>query len=172
MANLSSDDERMIIYVYQPFIRFKQIRINKKSPISALNIIYPKDSLYIYGGQILDVSKSFVDYGIKEDNKIVLFPSNMKERNPKFIEKWLILTDNKEKFEETVNLNKSYRYELARLRDIKNMKNELKGRNFYSTQSFKTAENYYKNNKEEEQLLNYEYDSLNTPSIDPLPIIW
>ena len=35
------------------------------------------------------------------------------------------------------------------------MKNELKGRNFYTKQSFKTAEHYYKNNKEEEKLLNY-----------------
>lgn len=170
------NDEQITIYVYQPYIRFNHIRLNKNSSIKVLNNIYPKDSIYIYGGQILDVSKSFVDYDIKEDNKIVLFPSSMKKRNPNFIDKWLRLTNNKEQFEEIVNLNKSYRNELARLQDIKSMKKELKQRSFCSThktlnsQSLKIVNQIYENSREEE--LNVEYDSLNTPAIDPLPIIW
>ncbi|KAK8836673.1 hypothetical protein M9Y10_037610 [Tritrichomonas musculus] len=175
-GELFFNDGQMAIYVYQPFIRFNHIRLNKNSSISVLNNIYPKDSIYIYSGQILDVSKSFVDYDIKEDNKIVLFPSSMKKQNPNFINKWLRLTNNKEQFEEIVNLNKSYRNELARLQDIKRMKKDLKRRNFYSThktlnsQSLKILNQIYENSKKEE--LNVEYDSLNTPAIDPLPIIW
>ena len=167
------------IYICQPFHRIKHIKLNKNSSISILNDIYPKDSLYIYSGQILDISRSFVYYNIKKDNKIVLIPSNMKKRNPNFIDKWLKLTNDKEQFEDMVNIKmkKTSRSELARLRDIKCMKNELKQKRFclkhklLNEQSFGIEKQFYVNNKEEEQL-NVEYDLSTTPSVDPLPIIW
>lgn len=177
--NLSSDDDRITIYVYQPNARIRHIRLNKNSLISVLNAVYPKDSLYIYNGEILDNSKSFVYYNINKDNIIVLISSDMNKQNPNFSDKWLRLTNDKEKFEEMISLilDKNNRREIARLRDIRSMKNELKRRRFGSTSKvlntqFCKTENQFKENNKEGEQLNVGYDSLNSPSIDPLPIIW
>lgn len=162
------------IYVIQPGIRIRYIRLNRNSPISILTRVYDKNSIYIYQGRILDTEKSFIDSNIKNHNKIVLIPSSVNENNPAFTKKWLILTSNQENFEDRIefSMKRGNRQEIARLKDLRNNKLErkrsflnkyLNNQNTKSSVILKKSKNYQ---------LNIDYKKGTSPSINPLPIIW
>ncbi|KAK8896620.1 hypothetical protein M9Y10_014531 [Tritrichomonas musculus] len=171
----------MKIYVYQPFMRIRHIKLNMLSPISILSRIYPPNSIYIFNGQILDVSKSFSFYNIKNENKIVLITSLMKKSDPKLVDKWIKNTTDQDSFEERVdlNINKNCRRELARIKDIKFYKLEIKRKTFgkflknqntdlMNSNSFNANRNKF----QEEIDLKIDYNQLKEPSFDPLPVLW
>lgn len=164
------------IYICQPYNKIKHIKLNKNSSISILSKIYPDGSLYIYNGIILDITKSFAHYNIKNDSKIVMISSNMSKEDPNNIDKWLRITSDQERFEERINMNikKTNRREVARLRDIKSMKNELKRKHFCSTHKLlmKNTINSKKSIPDEKDQLNIDYNTSSSPSNEPLPIIW
>lgn len=164
------------IYICQPFNRIKHIKLNKNSSISILSKIYQDGSLYIYNGMILDITKSFAHYNIKNDSKIVMISSNMIKEDPNNIDKWLRITSDQERFEEKINMNikKTNRREVARLRDIKSMKNELKRKHFCSTTKLlmKNKINSKKSIPDEKNQLKIDYNTSSSPSNEPLPIIW
>lgn len=187
MSRKIIDPEQMInhnimkIYVYQPFMRIRHIKLNMLSPISILSRIYPPNSIYIFNGQILDVSKSFLFYNIKNENKIVLITSLMKKSDPKLVDKWIKNTTDQESFEERVdlNINKNCRRELARIKDIKFYKLEIKRKTFgkflknqntdlMNSNSFNANRNKF----QEEIDLKIDYNQLKEPSFDPLPVLW
>lgn len=162
------------IYVIQPGIRIRYIRLNRNSPISILTRVYDKNSIYIYQGRILDTEKSFIDSNIKNHNKIVLIHSLVNENNPAFTKKWLILTSNQENFEDRIefSMKRGNRQEIARLKDLRNNKLERKrsflnkyltNQNTKSSVIFKKSKNYQ---------LNIDYKKGSSPSINPLPTIW
>lgn len=187
MSRKIIDPEQMImhnimkIYVYQPFMRIRHIKLNMLSPISILSRIYPPNSIYIFNGQILDVSKSFSFYNIKNENKIVLITSLMKKSDPKLVDKWIKNTTDQDSFEERVdlNINKNCRRELARIKDIKFYKLEIKRKTFgkflknqntdlMNSNSFNANRNKF----QEEIDLKIDYNQLKEPSFDPLPVLW
>lgn len=181
VSDLVLKNNIMKIFVYQPYVRIRSIRLDAFYSISVLNRMYPADSTYIFNGQILDVEKSFYYYNIQNENKIVLISSNMMKSNPNFIQKWIDLTSRKDYFEERINLNikNDYRKEIARMKDIKYLRMENKKRHFghfvksqFRNQSKLSDWANDSNKNIENSKLNVDYDSLNNPSNDPLPIIW
>lgn len=175
------------VYVYQPYKRIQNIKLNSNSPISILNRIYPTNSIYIYYGQILDVEKTFLYYGISNENKIVFLPF---KSNCSLIDKYLKLTSDKESFEQRIDLNikNNSKNELARLRDImfnkfelkrKQFRLYLKSRNIQQYNLFYSndfEEKYFtdcsRNNANDEIILKTDYDKADAPSQEPLPILW
>lgn len=172
------------IYIYQPFIRIRSIKLNAYVPISILNNMYPPDSIYIFNGQVLDTQRSFVSYQITNGNKIVLLPSHVKNSNINYMEKWLKLTGDKENFEKRIELNikQNSRMELARLKDLKFQKFELKRKRFNSYlksraifQANPDSLNYFSNNEMNANdgiVLNTDFESDDSPSCEPLPVLW
>ena len=142
-----------------------------------MNRIYPIDSIYIFNGLILDNKKSFSDYGIKNDDKIVLISSKETNRNSGLLDKWIKITEDKNHFEERMsyNIKRENRQEIARLRDIKAFKYEMKpkrfGKNRQSTMNQHL--NYHSTNNNYNQIpLNLKYDHPEEPLDSALPIIW
>lgn len=184
ISNLPSDALR--IYVYQPFVRIRHIKINGLCPISILNGLYPSDSVYIFNGQILDSQKSFLFYNLVNGSKVVLLPSHVKQSNPQFLEKWLRLTSDKENFEQRINLNinQNSRKELAKIKDLKIQRLELKRKRFNSYIRSRTMlqtkldDPYLLNDKGDEinsscnTTLNINFEASDSPSSKPLPILW
>lgn len=180
-SELSFNNNSINIYVYQPYIRIRSIKLKSCFLVSALNTIYPANSTYIFNGQILDINKSFCYYNIQNENKMVLISSNMMKSSPNCIQKWISITSRKDYFEERINLNikNDFRKEIARVKDIKIFKMENRKKHFgqfaisqfkkYSKLSFLANE---KNDNLENAKINFDYNPLDCPSNDPLPIIW
>lgn len=162
------------IYVIQPGIRIRYIRLNRNSPISILTRVYGKNSIYIYQGRILDTEKSFKDSNIKNHNKIVLIHSSVNENNPAFTKKLLILTSNQENFEDRIefSMKRGNKQEIARLKDLRNNKLERKRSylNKYQNNQYSKSSVILKESKKYQ--LNIDYKKGSSPSINPLPIIW
>ncbi|KAK8842427.1 hypothetical protein M9Y10_026010 [Tritrichomonas musculus] len=166
------------IYVFQPGIRIRHIKLDSNNCISILYAIYPNDSKFIFKGQILDISKTFLQYQINNENKIVLISPMMIHHNPFLVDRWLKITNDQKSFEERINLNvnKNSRLEIARLKDIKLLKLEVKRKKFdkylksQNASQYNSIESINKNQTDEKLEINYK--SIDSPSIDPLPIIW
>lgn len=166
------------IYVFQPGIRIRHIKLDSNNCISILYAIYPNDSKFIFKGQILDISKTFLQYQINNENKIVLISPMMIHHNPFLVDRWLKITNDQKSFEERINLNvnKNSRLEIARLKDIKLLKLEVKRKKFdkylksQNASQYNSIESISKNQTDEKLEINYK--SIDSPSIDPLPIIW
>lgn len=186
-SSISTDYIR--IYVYQPFLRIKHIKLDSHESISILNQLYPSDSIYLFNGQILDNNKPFFYYDIENGNKIVLLSSSHVASNPHLIEKWKKLTSDKSNFEYNINLNinKSTRFEVAKLRDLRFNKIEVKKRrlrDFYRSKIksqkylglFDNFNMNFDSNENEKDIENSDliinYISPVCPSNDPLPILW
>ena len=170
-SELTNEKEFIRIYVYQPFVRIRYIRLKENSCISVLSSIYSPDSIYIYDGQILNSDKTFREYNIGEGNKMVLLPSSMMVSNYSFVEKWLKLTSNKESFEEKIDLNmvKGSQKELARIKDIKF--NKLDEKKKFLGKYFNTHKKTYKKERNQPEL-KCDYEPPQNPSCHPLPILW
>lgn len=175
------DDRSMImtIYVYQPCVRIRHIKLNAMNSISILGRVYPCDSIYIFKGQILDISKTFFDYRISNENKIVLISPYMTRSDSYLVEKWIKITNDYENFDEriSISINKNSRTELSRIKDIKFFKLEIKRKKFDKfikkhavdeSDSIEYKKNLFKNDIK----LNIDYDSIDSPLTDPLPVIW
>lgn len=164
------------IYVYQPCIRIRYIRLNRNSPISILSTIYNKNSIYIYQGRILDMGKSFKESNIMNNNKILLLPSSINETSPNFIKKWLFLTSNQESFENRIEINmqNGSQREIARLKDLKRSK--LENKRSFLNKCIISQLLQKKNSREslntQNLQLNINYNQTESPSNEPLPIIW
>ena len=179
-SDSSSSNEIIKILVYQPYIRIRSINLYPSITVSVLNTIYPSNSKYLFNMQILDHTKTFNYYNIKNGNIIVLISENMMESNPDSINKWLKLT-NRNDFEDRINLNikEDYRKEIARIKDIKYFKMEDKKKkyaNFIKSQnSFQkniiSWSNENRKNKKEISLKT-DYQTPNEPSCDPLPFFF
>ena len=181
-------NEEMNIYVYQPLVELRYIKLNSQEPISILNKIYPYDSIYIFNGQTLDIQKSFHFYNIYNNHIIILLKSSIYDCNPRLIDKWLRLTRDNINLNKRIylNFNNSTRRELSKIRDIKLNKTELKRREcrrYYKSKYFSqlifniSFANDYTKNKDINEIientdLNIKYISFDSPSNDPLPIIW
>lgn len=166
------------IYVFQPGIRIRHIKLDSNNCISILYAIYPNDSKFIFKGQILDISKTFLQYQINNENKIVLISPMMIHYNPFLVDRWLKITNDQKSFEERIdlNVNKNSRLEIARLKDIKLLKLEVKRKKYdkylksQNSNQYNSIESINKNQTDEKLEINYK--SIDSPSIDPLPIIW
>lgn len=187
VSNARSDALR--VYVYQPFVRIRHIKLNAYCSIDILNGLYSPNSIYIFNGQILDTKRSFASYNLVNGNKIVCLPSHIEKSNPQYMEKWLRLTSDKENFEKRIDLNikQSSRKELARIKDIKFQKLELKRKRFISYLRSRTLfqanldESFSSKDQDEDfcslkdskesTTLNINYESTE-PSCAPLPVLW
>ena len=173
------DEDNITIYVYQPCVRIKHIKLNIRSCISILARVYPEDSTYIFKGQILDISKTFFDYQITNENKIVSISPQMMKHDSCLVEKWIQMTNDYETFEERLNIdiNKNSRREIARIKDLKFIKFEIKrkklDRFLRSHPINKKDQNEHRMNiMNNEEKLNLSYEPINSPLTEPLPIIW
>lgn len=180
-SELSQNDTNIKIYVYQPYVRIRTIKLDSNYSISVLNQIYSDNSTYIFGGQILDVEKSFHHYNIENESKIVIISSNICQSNPNLVQKWIDLTNQKDYFDERINLNlkNDFRKEIARIRDIKTFKMESKKRKlgkFYMSKLNNQSNLSIWQNKIDDNVknvkINVDFDQLDCPSNDPLPVIW
>lgn len=163
------------IYVYQPYIRIRYIRLNENSVVSILRTIYPEDSLYIYRGQVLDDNKTFIECQIRNNNKIILIPSSMKTSNESLYQKIIKLTSDQERFESIIdkNMGDHNKNEIARLKDIKFFKNEQKRKflmKFANSEKFQNQTPKKENDTNSPTKIDFKKNDL--PSTQPLPIIW
>ena len=180
-SELSRNDNNIKIYVFQPYARIRTIKLDSNYSLSVLNQIYSDNSTYIFGGQILDIEKSFSHYDIENESKLVIISSNILQSNPNLVQKWIDLTNKKDYFDEKINLNlkNDYRKEIARIKDIKTFKMESKKRKigkFYMAKLNNQSNLSRLQNKIEDNVkdvkINVDFDPLDCPSNDPLPIIW
>lgn len=163
------------IYVYQPYIRIRYIRLNENSVVSILRTIYPEDSLYIYRGQVLDDNKTFIECQIQNNNKIILIPSSMKTSNESLYQKIIKITSDQERFESIIdkNMGDHNKNEIARLKDIKFFKNEQKRKflmKFANSEKFQNQTPKMENDTNNPTKIDFRKNDL--PSTQPLPIIW
>ncbi|KAK8838571.1 hypothetical protein M9Y10_033203 [Tritrichomonas musculus] len=163
------------IYVYQPYIRIRYIRLNENSVVSILRTIYPEDSLYIYRGQVLDDNKTFIECQIQNNNKIILIPSSMKTSNESLYQKIIKITSDQERFESIIdkNMGDHNKNEIARLKDIKFFKNEQKRKflmKFANSEKFQNQTPKMENDTNNPTKIDFKKNDL--PSTQPLPIIW
>lgn len=185
-SSLSYDDpisnDYIKIYVFQPRLRIRHIKLKSQESISVLGQLYPTDSIYLFNGQLLDIKKTFFDYNISNENKIVLLSSSQINSNPGLIDKWIKLTSDKDNFEYRIglNINKLSRIEIAKIRDLKFKKLETKRKHFRSYYDSKMMnQDYFDMKLDEEIINNIKNTNLNinsnkpiSPSFDPLPILW
>lgn len=167
---------KMNIYVLQPFSRIRHIKLNPKESISVLNQLYLPDSTYIHKGKILDITKSFLFYRISNESKIVNISPVMAKNNPNFIEKWLKITSDSENFEKKIetSINKKNRNEIARLKDMKLNKCELRKKHLgaYLTKCVNRKVNDVLINDNDQPSLKIDFESTDSPSCNPLPVLW
>lgn len=167
---------KMNIYVLQPFSRIRHIKLNPNESISVLNQLYQPDSTYIHKGKILDINKSFLFYRINNESKIVNISPVMAKSNPNFIEKWLKITSDAENFEKKIetSINKKNRNEIARLKDMKLNKCELRKKHLgaYLTKCVNRKVNECLINDNDQPSLKIDFESIDSPSCNPLPVLW
>lgn len=167
---------KMNIYVYQPRVNIRHIKLNPNNSISVLNQMYKPDSTYIYNGQILDIQKSFHYYRISSESKIVLIPSFMSKRDPNFVERWLQITSDKDNFEKKIetNINIKNKREIARIKDIRYIKNELRRKHLgsYLSECASRRLNSNLESNDDNIVLSTDYKTPDVPSCEPLPLIW
>ena len=174
--NYKPKEEIISIFVYQPNIKIRHIKLNIHSKVSILSKIYPIDSIYIYHGLIIEHQKTFLDYNIQKDNKIVMISSYESTQKPELIDKWVKITKDKENFENRMylNIDQNSRKELARLRDIKSFKSEMMRKRFGKIHRLllnpPVTDNYSPNCKQ--CSFNLDYAQSDEPSTSPLPIVW
>ena len=161
------------IFLYLPFYKIYRIILNVNSSISILDKIIKQDSIYIYKGQILDKKRSILEYNIIEETALVVISQGIINFNKEIIEKWLKISE-KEIFHQKVKIGskQNNQNEMARIKDIRNMRNEMKRRSFgHNKVSFSNVPSKI-NIKFDEIKLITEYKEQEEPSCEPLPIIW
>lgn len=157
------------IYSFQPYQRIKHIKIRPFYFISVLNVIFPSDSMLIYKGQVLDRKKTFENYQIKNEDKIVVLPFHLTKSSPELIEKWKNETLDTENFDNKikVQINPNSRKEIARIRDFRIFKSESK--KTFKSNNFLVK--FYENKKNNYSPLSLDYPQVTSPICDPLPVI-
>lgn len=153
-------------------VRIRKIKLFLNYLIIKLDHAFQPDSIYIFNGIVLDKSKPFEYYNIKNESTIVFIPKELSLSNPILLEKWLKLTNDPDCFQTLVDskTKKSCSKEGSRLIDLKYNNIELKKNRYRSilndTNLSKNFSNYYQNDKT--QLIT-NYGQIDSPSVDPLP---
>ena len=185
LSSFSSSKETFIqqpkkisILLHQPEYKTRTVSLNPTCPISILNKFYQDGSTYISNGKVLDIQKSFCDYHIIDKTIIVIISSRMAKTSNNLIERIIQMT-NDEQFQKKllIESNKNNKKEIARIRDIRILKNEIK-RVVFKQPNF--VENYYDyvfnmvimpKNTNDEIHFKTEYD-VKEPSTEALPVLW
>lgn len=165
--------ETIAIFLYLPFYKIYRILLNTNSSISILDKVMEQGSIYIYKGQILDTKRSFLEYNIIHETALVVISQGIISLNKDIIEKWLKISE-KEIFHQKVKIgsNQNNQNEIARIKDIRNMRNEMKRRSFcHNKLSLSNVPSKIKVNFDESKLIT-DYEEQEEPSCEPLPIIW
>ena len=178
---IANDAKLMPIYIYLPFYKIFRIKINNDSSLSLLDSVFTSESIYIYNGRVLDKDQSFIKYNIAPESAIVSLSPKIIQKYKNITEKWIKITSNNEIFNQKIKMNasKENQKEIARIRDIKSMRNEMKHKQFghsklnsYKLPSNLKSLNFSINDKNEEITLITDYPEQEDPSCEPLPIIW
>lgn len=173
-SSTDNHSKDIIIYVYQPYIRIKRIKLDVDSHISILSKVFPQDSIYIFNGQILEINKTFSDYQIINDSKIVLITPLMLADDSELVLKWSKISKDFDALEERINflICSSSREELARIKDIRIFKREMKRKNYSKFLESRDSSQRYINEFQKEIKLKIKYQHAKEPSEDPFPIKW
>lgn len=173
-SSTDNHSKDIVIYVYQPYIRIKRIKLDVDSHISILSKVFPQDSIYIFNGQILEINKTFSDYQIINDSKIVLITPLMLADDSELVLKWTKISKDFDALEERINflICSSSREELSRIKDIRIFKREMKRKNYSKFLESRDSSQRYINEFQKEIKLKIKYQPAKEPSEDPFPIKW
>ena len=108
-----------------------KIKVNENHKIELLSNLFPQDFYFISNGTLLDLQKTFLDYGVKSNDTIFAI---FKSQNP---EAWLRFSQDQEYIQEKMNYasNLQTREQFSRLRDLHMMRAEQKCKYLYKLQS-------------------------------------
>lgn len=173
-SSKDSHSKDIIIYVYQPYIRIKRIKLDVDCHISILSRVFPQDSIYIFNGQILEINKTFSDYQIINDSTVVLITPLMLADDSELVLKWSKKSKDFDALEERINflICSSSREELARIKDIRIFNREMKRKNYSKFLESRDSSQRYINEFQKEIKLKIKYQPAKEPSEDPFPIKW
>jgi hypothetical protein len=77
-----NQNDKLIIYLTFPNMKTKKIQIRSSNPISAVFQLFPKgDKTVFYQGEIIEHSKSFSNFGMSDDDRIVVFSTESLDFN-------------------------------------------------------------------------------------------
>ena len=177
-AEFQNYSQKISILLHQPAYKTRILNINRTYPISVLNKFYQQNSTYILNGEILDINKSFSEYQITDRSIIVIISPKMAKYVSNSIDNFIQMSKD-EHFQQKIMIqtNKNNKQEVARIRDIRLMKNEMKRKIFKNPNSI---ENYYNNifdmnvkPNDPKNEIHLETESKSEElSCEPLPKLW
>lgn len=165
--------DKYILYLCHPKRTIKKILVHKRATIKDLGKLFPNENKsFIFNGKLLSDSVPLELYGISDLDHIVVLPKDNMHGNFTEAIAWLNATRDQTEFNDRIKLSVSIstRSEVARLKDIKFSKLELKRKTF--SKIVNSMANEAPNSSKRYQHKTTTSDSINAPSCDPLPIFW
>lgn len=174
--NASSQD-LITVYLYLPFYKIYRLIVDSKSCLSALKTVVSPNSILIYKGEIMDDKKTISKCNIQNETSIICISPKITEKCRYAVDKWMkiSMTDD---FNQKVKtcINKKFRLELARIKDMKSIRNESKRKRFGKSKLnscfLLTPNNQIYISDDENKSINIDYEKKEEPSCEPLPILW
>ena len=128
--------EQFIVYLCQPSKAIKKILVSRKATVRELNFLFPNEKkCFIFRGMTLHESLRLESYGIKNEDHIVVLPENQNEQTFLSKEKimWINATRDQQDFNQLMTFSTKFnvRSEMARLKDLRLTKMELKKKEFH-----------------------------------------
>ncbi|EAY14555.1 hypothetical protein TVAG_388880 [Trichomonas vaginalis G3] len=131
-------DDQLIIYLCQPKQIIKKILVHKSTRVSELsNLFANSPKCFIYHGMALHSSMKLESYGIQNfDHIVVLQDETTQTYTPEQI-MWMNATKDQQEFNDKLYLstNLASQMEVARLKDIKMSRIEMKRHAFFKVAS-------------------------------------
>lgn len=166
--------DSLVLFLCQPKRSIKKVLVSNDAYVDELNTLFPHENkCFIYKGITLLHSIKLRSYGIKNMDHIVVIPESvMNSMNDKSL--WMNVTKDQQDFNERMCLstNPITRTEIARLKDLKLSKLELRRKPY--TKLVTRCQNDLESHVQPsvEMVIPAKQSAIDSPNSDPLPIFW
>lgn len=161
------------LFVCVPNHFVKRVKVLGSSKISILNLLFQKEKkLFIHKGQILQSDTTFDSNYINSNDYIVALTKNDSPSFEYEIMKWIQSTKDPELFREKITKHKdsSISLEEARLRDLRTRRLEQK--RYFVIRRMGRQFEHSGISPFRDIPLSIEYDTIDEPNSNPLPVLW
>jgi hypothetical protein len=166
--------DRMTINLCRPSYPIRQASVIPFHKIICLTELFPDQGVeFVWKGEILIQKMTFLFYRIAPQSSIVVLPDELARRQAA-VEEWLRVTRDADAFNERIesSKNRKIREEVARLRDLRVVRIETRGRAAFPGIYGFDFNDPVIGMKREGQNMNIEYRAALGPSAEPLPNPW
>jgi hypothetical protein len=164
-------NDKLIIFVTFPMMKTKKIQIRSSNPISVVFQLFPKgDKTVFYRGGIIEHSESFSNFGMSDNDRIVIVPTeNLDFKNELF---WRnatkIDTETKQKIQ--ILQDPLLRDQFSRQQDLQMLRTE--NRSVYFRETVKNFQTWKRIQPNDHFPTFLNFSSNTKPSEDSLPVLW